>query len=66
MRYEEFADFIDKEVLLTTSKGNSFRGVLTLGETAFDSSSGEDEVDVFSEFGCAEIPFSSIKSVSII
>ena len=48
MKYEEFKDKLETEVVLTTFEGDVIKGTLFLGDTEFDSLSGEDEVDVHS------------------
>ena len=51
MKYEEFKDKLETEVVLTTFEGDVIKGTLFLGDTEFDSLSGEDEVDVHSYRG---------------
>ena len=62
----DFADLHEKKCSVTTMDGTVFRGDLYLGETEFDSSSGEDEIDVFTGKGYVCLPVSDIKSAVLI
>lgn len=67
MKYEEFEDKLEKVVVLTTSDGELIKGTLFLGDTEFDSPSGEDEVDILSyKGGYRSVPFSEIRNVSTV
>ena len=71
MRYEEFKDKLETEVVLTTFEGDVIKGTLFLGDTEFDSLSGEDEVDVREDEvdvlsyrgGYQSVAFSNIKEI---
>ena len=64
MKYEEFKDKLETEVVLTTFEGDVIKGTLFLGDTEFDSLSGEDEVDVHSyRGGYQSVAFSNIKEI---
>ena len=66
MKYKEFEDKLEKVVALTTSDGELINGTLFLGETEFDSTSGEDEVDILSyKGGYRSVPFSEIADVTL-
>jgi len=66
MKYEEFKDKLEKEVVLTTLEDDVIQGTLFLGDTEYDSLSGEDEVDILSyKGGYQSVPFSKIKEVQI-
>ena len=64
MKYEEFKDKLETEVVITTLEGDVIKGTLFLGDTEFDSLSGEDEVDVHSyRGGYQSVAFSNIKEI---
>lgn len=66
MKYEEFEDKLEKRVVLTTTDGQQIEGTLFLGDTRFDSSSGEDEVDIMPyKGGYQGVPFSAIKDIAL-
>lgn len=62
----DFEDKHEKEVILTTKDDIVFRGVLYLGETEFDSTSGEDEIDIDTGKAYVCIPVSDVKKVEIV
>ena len=66
MKYEEFKDKLEKEVVLTTLEDDVIQGTLFLGNTEYDSLSGEDEVDILSyKGGYQSVSFSKIKEVQL-
>lgn len=62
----DFEDKHEKEVVLTTKDDIVFRGILYLGETEFDSTSGEDEIDIDTGKAYVGIPVSDVKEVVIV
>ena len=63
MKIQDFEQFHEKKCIVTTMDGTVISGVLYLGETEFDSLSGEDEIDIFTGKGEVGIPVSDIKHV---
>ncbi len=61
MIMRDFVDLHEKECIVTTKDGLTIRGPLYLGETEFDSSSGEDEIDIFTGKAYVCLPVSVIK-----
>lgn len=59
----DFKDLHEKRVELTTMDGRIIRGTLYLGETEFDSTSGEDEVDIDTGKAYVCIGVSDVKEV---
>lgn len=57
----DFADLHEKECIVTTKDDMTFRGPLYIGDTEFDSSSGEDEIDIFTGKAYVCLPVSDIK-----
>ena len=66
MKYEDYKDKLEKEVLLTTMDDMVFRGVLYLGDSKYDTSSGEDEVEIFTGKAIVGIVESDIKSLEVL
>ena len=62
----DFADKHEKECEVVLKDGSGFRGVLYLGETEFDSMSGENEIDIHVGNSYVCIPVSEIMNVALI
>ena len=61
---EEIVEFFDKLVIVITIDGLSIWGFMTMGDSAYDSDSGEDEVDINRDGNYISIPISKVKYVS--
>lgn len=62
----DFKEYFEKRIRVLTSEGKKYEGVLSGFENGFDSSSGEDEIELYVGDCCIDIDISSIKSVELI
>lgn len=46
MKYDDFKDMIGKRVRVTTHDGKQFSGLFTNTESEFDTTSGEEEIEL--------------------
>jgi hypothetical protein len=67
MKYEEFCEKIGKHVIVETYKDGIFKGKFTNTESEFDTSSGEEEIELYIDDGISPhyigIEFSAIKAM---
>jgi hypothetical protein len=68
MKIEEILDKIENEVIITDTEGRIFKGFFSNTESEFDTSSGEEEIEIMipNKGICIGIPISEIKSIKII
>lgn len=66
MTYEEIKDYIGKKVVLTDIDGQKFKGVITNTESEFDTTSGKEEIELYTGKVYYGIPFDEIKSIMVI
>jgi ribosome maturation factor RimP len=65
MKYDDFKDMIGKKVQVTTHQGKQYSGFFTNTESEFDTTSGEDEIEIESMTSSGERYFVDIKFSSI-
>lgn len=66
MTYEKIKDFIGKTVILTDIDGQKFKGIIFNTESAFDTSSGKEEIEMRVNDVWYGIPFDEIKTILVI
>lgn len=63
MLYEEIKEYIGKSVIVTDTDDRIFRGVITNTESEFDTTSGKEEIELYTGKVYYGIPLDEIKSV---
>lgn len=66
MTMHDFKDYFEKKIQVITLEDEVFQGILTGFENSFDSSSGQDEIEIHVDDVYIGIEIPDIKSVKII